>query len=152
MHKFPIYNIEPTLIDYYKSIYNVIDIHDKEDNPPLLKNPYYIMKEKPIVFDEKLFYELTLTPATDYINKFNRTIFYSLVKIPSNYAVKISYVKKDIVLFDEHVSVNIIVDYQIFIKPAEINSLYSFKSEKLRMVAQKTCKRNVKRKVFWCAK
>lgn len=124
LYKFPIYNIEPSLVDYYKSIYNIIDINDGDDKPPLLKNPYYIMKEKPIVFNDKLFYELTLTPATDYINKFNRNIFYSLVKIPSNYAVKISYVKKNIVLFDELVTVNIIIDYEVFIKPAEISSLY----------------------------
>lgn len=124
LYKFPIYNIEPTLVDYYKAIYNIINTYKHSGNAPLLKNPYYIMKEKPIVFNDKLFYELTLTSATDYINKFNRNIFYSFVKIPSNYAVKISYVKKDIILFGEHVSINIIVDYEIFIRPAEINNLY----------------------------
>ncbi len=124
LYKFPIYNIEPTLIDYYKSVYNVINELDSDVKPPFLKNPYYIMKEKPIVFNDTLFYELTLTSATDYMNKFNRNIFYSLVKIPTNYAVKISYIKKDIILFDQTVTINIIIDYEIFIRPAEINSLY----------------------------
>ena len=124
LYKFPIFKIDPSLYDYYKEIYNKI-IHVKFDNNYLVMgNVYYIKKTKPVAIEDRVFYELTLTPATDYVNKFNRIIFYSPVRIPDNYAIKISYVKKKIKSFNTNVEIQIINNYEIFIKPAEINSLY----------------------------
>ena len=124
LYKFPIYKMDPSLLDYYKEIYEKI-INIKFDlEARVYDNTYYIKKTKPVVVNDRVFYELTLTPATDYINKFNRIIFYSSRRIPDNYAIKISYIKKNIKSFNSEVEVNIINNYKIFIKPAEINSLY----------------------------
>ena len=124
IYKFPIYKMDPSLLDYYKEIYEKI-INIKFDlEARVYDNTYYIKKTKPVVVNDRVFYELTLTPATDYINKFNRIIFYSSRRIPDNYAIKISYIKKHIKSFNSEVDVNIINNYKVFIKPAEINSLY----------------------------
>lgn len=124
LYKFPIYNIDPSLVSYYTEIYHKIKDIQFNREEPVLGNVYYVMKSKPIVIKDKLFYELTLTPATDYINKFNRIIFYSSIKIPDNYAIKISYVGRKIKSFNSEVNIHIINNYRVFIKPSEINNLY----------------------------
>ena len=84
LYKFPMFKIDPSLYDYYKEIYNKL-IQIKFDNSErVLGNAYYIKKTKPVAIEDRVFYELTLTPAIDYVNKFNRIIFYSPVRIPDN--------------------------------------------------------------------
>lgn len=124
LYNFPIYKIDPSLVSYYEEIYNKIKDITINKYEKVMGNTYYIKKTKPIVFKDKLFYELTLTPATDYINKFNRIIFYSPIKIPDNYSIKISYIKRQIKSFNSSVDIRIITNYKTFIKPAEINNLY----------------------------
>ncbi|MCX4364409.1 MAG: ATP-dependent RecD-like DNA helicase [Bacilli bacterium] len=124
LYKFPIFKIDPSLYDYYKEIYDKLIQVKFDNNERVFGNTYYIKKNKPIAIDDRVFYELTLTPATDYINKFNRIIFYSPIRIPDNYAIKVGYVKKNIKSFKSEVEIKIINNYEIFIKPAEINSLY----------------------------
>ena len=124
LYKFPIFKIDPSLYDYYKEIYDKLIQVKFDNNEIVLGNVYYIKKTKPIAIEDRVFYELTLTPATDYVNKFNRIIFYSPIRISDNYAIKIGYVKKNIRSFKSEVEIKIINNYEIFIKPAEINSLY----------------------------
>lgn len=124
LYKFPIYKIDPSLYDYYKEIYEVIKSTKFDINEKVNGNVYYIKKTKPLAIEDRAFYELTLTPATDYINKFNRIIFYSPIRIPDNYGIKISYTKRKIKSFNSEVEIKIINNYEVFIKPAEINSLY----------------------------
>lgn len=124
LYKFPIFKIDPSLYDYYREIYDKLIQVKFDSNERVLGNVYYIKKTKPIAIEDRVFYELTLTPATDYVNKFNRIIFYSSIRIPDNYAIKIGYVKKKIKSFKSEVEIKIINNYEIFIKPAEINSLY----------------------------
>lgn len=125
LYKFPIYKIDPSLVSYYQEINKKIVNVPFNKNARVFGDTYYVKKTKPVVINNKLlFYELTLTLATDYINKFNRIIFYSSIKIPDNYAIKISYVKCEIKSFNTVVEINIINNYKVFIKPAEINSLY----------------------------
>lgn len=124
LYKFPIFKIDPSLYDYYKEIFDKLIKVKFDNNAKVLDNTYYIMKTKPIAIEDRVFYELTLTPATDYVNKFNRIIFYSPIRIPSNYAIKIGYVNQKIKSFKSEVEIKIINNYEIFIKPAEINSLY----------------------------
>ena len=94
IYKFPIYKIDESLKDYYSEIYNELKNIKFDISNNVYGNVYYIKKIKLIVINDKSFYELTLTPATDYVNKFNRMIFYSSIKIPDNYGIKISYLKE----------------------------------------------------------
>lgn len=124
IYKFPIYKIDESLKDYYSEIYNELKNIKFDISNNVYGNVYYIKKIKLIVINDKSFYELTLTPATDYVNKFNRMIFYSSIKIPDNYGIKISYLKRNIKSFNSYVEIKIINNYEVFIKPSEINNLY----------------------------
>lgn len=124
LYKFPIYKIDESLKDYYIEISNVIKNVSMDSNNRVWGNAYYVIKTKTITIKDSLFYELTLTPATDYVNKYNRIIFYSPIRIPNNYGIKISYHKVKIKSFKSYVEIKIINNYEVFIKPSEINNLY----------------------------
>lgn len=121
---YPIFYIEKSLIGYYEQIYENIKNISYSENNKLLNDIYYIAKSKMILFKNKKFYELTLIPASDYYNKYNRVIFYSPFKILDNYAIKISYDKIKIKNFDLETEIKIINNYMTFIRPVEINNLY----------------------------
>ena len=124
LYNYPIYKIDPSLSKYYSEIAKQIKTVEIIKDGKVYDNIYYVTKTKIVIIDGIRYYELTLTPAYDYINKFNRIIFYSRIKIKDNYGIKISYVKKQIKSFNEEVDIRIINNYKVFIKPAEINSLY----------------------------
>jgi hypothetical protein len=124
IYDFPIYNVDPALVSYYDEVYENIKTIEFDNNLSVRGNIYYITKTKLVLFKEMKFYELTLTPASDYINKSNHIVFYSKDKIPDNYAIKISYLKKVLKFFDSFVEVYFINNYKTFIRPCEFNNLY----------------------------
>ena len=123
VYDFPIYNIDPALVSYYEEVYGELNLVEFDDNRSVRGNIYYITKTKPILFKGIKFYELTLTPASDYINKSNRIVFYSKIKIPDNYAIKVSYITRELRFFDSFIEVNFINNYRTFIRPCEFNGL-----------------------------
>ncbi len=123
LNEFPIDSVDPVLICYYREIYNALNDFDYFSSE-IKSDIYYVVKVKPIVFNDRTFYELTLSTASDYINKFNRLVFYSTCKIPNNYAIKLNYIEKKVKYFERETSIRIINNYKIFIRPCEFNSLY----------------------------
>lgn len=121
LYSFPL-NIEKNMEVYYKQIFNHVKTIAFNRNKGVIANQYYVRKVKPIIIDRNLFYEVTLTDATDYINKFNRIVVYSKEKIMDNYAIKISSVDRTIELFGRNVNIKIIDNYKIAIRPCELNN------------------------------
>lgn len=124
LYKYPIYKIDQSLSNYYDQIGKLISVTRVDSSITINSQAYYIQKSKPVVLKTCTFYELTLSPATDYTNKSNRIIVYSPTMIPDNYAVKISYDVRNISVFESTNTVKIINNYSIFIKPSEVNTLY----------------------------
>lgn len=133
IRNYPIFNLDPTLVDYYEQIYlKVKDINfNRESN--VTADYYYIIRTKPIVYKDLYFYELTLLPANDFSNKFNRVIFYSKVRIPDNYAIKISYIERQINIFGNEIEIRVVNNYRVAIKSSEFNRLYDIFGEKKRV-------------------
>ena len=121
LYSFPL-NIEKNMEEYYQQISNHIKTVALNKNKGVIANQYYVRKVKPIIIDGNVFYEVTLTDATDYINKFNRIVVYSKEKIIDNYAIKISSVNRKIKLFERNVNIKIIDNYKIAIRPCELNN------------------------------
>lgn len=124
LYKYPIYKIDQSLSDYYNQIGKLVNNVEFDNTIKIYSQAYYIHKSKPILLDNYTFYELTLSPATDFSSKSNRIIVYSSCMIPDNYAIKISYENRTISVFDSINNIKIINNYSVFIKPSEINNLY----------------------------
>ena len=119
--KYPINN-DVSLSDYYKKIVTKIE-EVKIGSSKFQKARYYVEKIKPFYIDNKIYYEITLSSATDKMNKFDRMIAYTKCDILPNYAITISYVEKDIELFSSITSIKIINNWKVAIRSCEINNL-----------------------------
>ena len=99
--------ISSLLIDYYKKIANEIE-SITDESKKLDKARYYVEKIKPFYVNDVIYYEITLSTATDNMNKFDRMIAYSKYDILPNYAITISVVEREIELFSSKTSIKII--------------------------------------------
>ena len=120
LEDFPIYEDNLTK-EHYKNIGNVIDTVGNVKSKALKNGRFYVVKNKPIYANGKLYYEITLTKATDYTNKFERILMYTKYYIPDNYSIKISYQEKSIELFS--LRIKVIDNYFISIRPCELKNI-----------------------------
>lgn len=120
--KYPLNN-DTSLLDYYKKIANEINTVEIGSKYKLDKARYYVEKTKPFEIDGNIYYEITLSTATDKINKFDRMIAYTKYDILPNYAITISFVEKEISLFSSKTTIKIINNWRVAIRSCEINNL-----------------------------
>ena len=118
---YPLKN-DRSLLDYYKKIANEIDSITK-GNKKLEKARYYVEKTKPFYVNNNIYYEVTLSSASDKINKFDRMIAYTKYDILPNYAITVTIIEKDIELFSSKTSIKIINNWRVAIRSCEINNL-----------------------------
>lgn len=118
--KFPI-NMDKAVIGYYRAVtncltktYNVVDYKRSER--------LYVMRSKPVIVDQSIIYENTLIPANDVSNKFNRFITFSKFMLPDHYALRADIRGEQITVENQQMPVNILNDYQISIRPCELNN------------------------------
>ena len=100
LHKledFPIYEDNMTKEHYQKICKKIEEVQDKT-NKSLKRGRFYVNKCRPIYAFGKLYYELTLSKATNYVNKFEHILMYSKYYIPDNYSIKLSYIEKEVEL------------------------------------------------------
>ncbi len=122
LEDFPIYEDDLTK-KHYKEICNKIEKVKDKTNKYLKRGRFYVNKCRPIYANGKLYYELTLTKATNYVNKFERILMYSKHYIPDNYSIKLSYVEKKVKVFSYESKIKVIDNYVISIRPCEIKNI-----------------------------
>ncbi len=125
LHKledFPIYEDNMTKEHYQKICKKIEEVQDKT-NKSLKRGRFYVNKCRPIYAFGKLYYELTLSKATNYVNKFEHILMYSKYYIPDNYSIKLSYIEKEVELFSYKSKVKVIDNYVISIRPCEIKNI-----------------------------
>ena len=107
--------------DYYDKIAEVlrrtssIDSDDDYDN-------YYIHRVIPFFSKGRIFYEVTLEPADEKTNKFNRITAFCRGEFTSNYCTALSFAEKTIEVFGVNFPIKIIVGWRTSIRPCEINN------------------------------
>lgn len=87
---FPIYD-DKSMKENYDIICNKVKNVDNEKKK-LIKGKFYVEKCTTIYSKGDIYYELTLSKASDFNNKFERLTFYSKQYIPDNYSVNITSV------------------------------------------------------------
>lgn len=114
-------NLDPGLSDYYKAI--IEKINNADYGKEIEKADFYIDRVKPLIIDDNLYYEVTFRPATNNFAKFNKTVAYTKQRITTNYALKLTLAKIEINVFNVKSRVLIILDFDISIRPCEIQHL-----------------------------
>jgi hypothetical protein len=119
--KFPL-NTDNNLQEYYEKISTKVT-HRNNSDVYSDNERYYIHKIKPFFVNHNVYYEVTFIPATNRISKFNRIIAFTKHDISKNYAVKLWIVNDNIQILGKTMPVFIIVDWEVSIRPCEIEKL-----------------------------
>lgn len=123
LHKFPL-ELDKNLDEYYEEILSKLNqIGDfRLTNQKAIRNRYYVWKVKPIFVKEEIFYEITLTNATDNVSKFNRIVAFSPTSVNSNYAIKAALYKTYILIQNKSMPILLISDVEVSIRPCEFEN------------------------------
>ncbi|SFF01230.1 ATP-dependent DNA helicase [Thermophagus xiamenensis] len=123
--KFPL-KIDSTLFEYYEKIAEKLNQSNTGRKISSYNDRYYIQKIKPFVVNYKVYYEVTLTRANDYVSKFDRIIAFTKLDISSNYAVKLRTSYDSINILDKNMPIQIIDNWEVSIRPCEIDHFADF--------------------------
>ena len=130
LDSFPI-NTDETVIDYYRQVKERLRVLGFVDQ--LQPERYYVMRSKPVVVDGELIYENNLLPASDYTSKFDRFIAFSNFLLPDHYAIRVSIKQKEIAVDGRHMPVNLLEDFDISIRPCELNNFAKIFGHNIKM-------------------
>ena len=83
---------------------------------------FYVDKIKPFYVNNEIYYEVTLEPATNRSNKFQRITAFTHHDIFSNYSVALSFVDRKINVFNTAYPIKVIIDWRVSIRPCEIDN------------------------------
>ena len=122
LDKFPL-NTNTELSEYYEKIAEKIELQNISSNVVAYNERYYVQKVKPFFVNKKIYYEVTFTTVMDNISKSNRVIAFTHCKIMDNYAVTFSIHYDTIHIINKDMSILIIDNYQVSIRPCEFDNL-----------------------------
>lgn len=135
--KFPT-NQDKDLTQYCEKIVEQVERVKLDKQDKFIDGRYYVQKIKPVFINSKIYYELTLSTATDTINKFDRITVFSKAEVMPNYAIKLSYVNRKVEIFNNEVDVKILTNWMVSIRPCEINNLGKIFSRRLKVQSGQT--------------
>jgi len=124
---FPVYD-DKTMKENYDIICDKIE-HINKENKKTVKGKFYVEKINTIFSKCNIYYEITLSKATDYNNKFERLTFYSKVYIPDNYSVNITSIDDTVELNVGKVNIKVITSYKVAIRTCELKNLFKILGE-----------------------
>lgn len=116
------FDMDESFRKYYIQISNILNVDDLNGKNGQT-DIYYIYKKKMIYINGKRFYEYTISNALDKSNKNNNFLVFSLLDIPTNYAVNLTFIEKTLNYFGINIDCSIIIDFQLAIRACEIEKL-----------------------------
>ena len=123
LEKFPL-DTDKSIQEYHEKIAERLNV-TRPINDLSRAQRLYVHKVVPFIALDKVYFEVILTPAYDTTSKFDRFVCYSSFWIPSHYSLKADIYYEDIILNDKKMPINILVDYQVSIRPCELNNYAS---------------------------
>ena len=133
LNKFPI-NTDKAVIGYYQAVASCLEKHYFPEHYSRNER-LYVMQSKPIMITGKILYENTLIPANDAISKFDRFITFSRFMVPNHYAIRADIRGEYITIENQEMPVSILVDYQVSIRPCELNNFARIFGQSIEMKA-----------------
>ncbi len=123
INKYPLM-LDDSLQQFYRLILQEIN-NNAYDNAIKTKNLYYINKKAMRYIDKQVFYEYVLDVSDDAYNsnKFNTIIVYSKLNIDLKYDMIFTMSKRNIKFLNSKVTINVINDYEVFIRPCSFKAL-----------------------------
>lgn len=131
LNNFPL-NTDKNLQEYYEKIAErLMGRNHSADMASSANERYYIYKIKPFFVGQRIYYEVTFIPATGNASKFDRIIAFTTLDISRYYAVKLWTVKDNIQILGKTMPIFIIVNWEVAIRPIEIEKFSNIFGESL---------------------
>jgi len=111
------------LVHYYSEIADKTEQFILSGDYTFGKDRYYITSSKPIVLNNRIVYELSLTAALDGCGKTDRVIAFSNERIPNNNAVSLAMKSTNVSICGRQVPIDIVVGWRVSIRPCELNGI-----------------------------
>lgn len=127
--KYPL-NLDDSLIKFYRKIIFAINSIDGIKSQKT-KELYFIRKKTLKYIDNQVFYEYTLDVSDDKPNKFNTVVAYSKLNIELIYDMSFYICRSTVSFLEAQIPINIIVDYDVFIRPCSFKTMLLLINEKL---------------------
>ena len=121
LEQFPL-NIDDELIEYYTKIANRINLYHTPIHGEFRYDRFYVQKIKPFFANNKIYYEIAFVPANDNASKTDSIIAFTDMEITSYYAVKFAIANDNVEIFDKHMPIRVIVDWEVNIRPCELTN------------------------------
>ena len=121
LNKFPI-KTDSNLKEYYEKIAAKANRYNASASGYAHNDRFYIQKIKPFFVNQKIYYEVTLTPANGKVIKFDRIIAFTALDISAYYAAKLFIVNDSIEILGKTMPIFIIVNWETSIRPCELNN------------------------------
>lgn len=135
LDKFPL-NTDRNLQEYYEKIAErLIGRNHRADMASSVNGRYYIHKVKPFFVNQRIYYEVTFIPATGKASKFDRIIAFTTLDISKYYAVKLWTVEDNIKILGKTMPIFIIANWEVAIRPIEIEKFSNIFGESLQSYA-----------------
>jgi hypothetical protein len=135
LDQFPL-NTDRNLQEYYEKIAEkLVHRNHSADMDSSENDRYYIYKVKPFFVKHRIYYEVTFIPAIDRASKFDRIIAFTTLEISKYYAVKLWTVNDNIQIFGKTMPVYIITNWQVAIRPVEIEKFAFIFGKRLQSYA-----------------
>lgn len=131
------FDLDNSFKEYYQKIVGILSKHDLITNNTSMDS-YYIQKKKMIYIDNVMFYEYILCNAMDKNSKFDRFIAFSLLNIPSNYAIQANLLTKKVPFLKREVDYEIITNFKVAIRPCEFEKMSNIIEKKVTFSKQKS--------------
>lgn len=106
--------------DYYDKIADVLRNTAAAGGKEEDYDNYYIHRVMPFFSKGKVFYEVTLEPAGERPNKFNRITAFCRGELMSNYCTALGFSEENIDLFGVRFPIKIITGWNVSIRPCEL--------------------------------
>ncbi|MPM02787.1 ATP-dependent RecD-like DNA helicase [bioreactor metagenome] len=135
LDQFPL-NTDRNLQEYYEKIAEKLASRNYSTDIASSENArYYIHKIKPFFVHQRIYYEVTFIPATGRASKFDRIIAFTTLDISKYYAVKLWTVEDSITILGKTMPIFIIANWEVAIRPIEIEKLSNIFGEELQSYA-----------------
>ncbi|MDR1640812.1 MAG: ATP-dependent RecD-like DNA helicase [Clostridiales bacterium] len=125
--------------EYYQRIAMKLENRNHDlDMSQALSERYYIHKVKPFFARHMACYEVTFSPATGRASKFDRTIAFTTLDISKCYTSRLWTVSERVEILGYDMPIFVIVDWEVAIRPVEIEKFASVFGVPLKAYANST--------------
>lgn len=115
-------DMDKSLDSYYAAIASDL-LGLRDELYDIANTRYYVLGSRPIVVDDSVFYEVTLSLARGNISKTDRFVAFSKENVQDNYAIQTALIKHNVCVNGFEMPVQFLVAWRVAIRPCELEKI-----------------------------